>query len=64
MQSRVLKIVYGAVILFFASIPALFGQVSGYRLQQADSLYGQKKYTESLEHYQAILGQDEASDRR
>ena len=59
MQSRVLKIVVGGVILFFAGIPAIFGQVYGFRLQQADSLYIDKKYTQSLEHYKTILSQDQ-----
>ena len=59
MQSRVLKIVVGGVILFFARIPAILGQISGFRLQQADSLYIDKKYTQSLEHYKTILSQDQ-----
>jgi hypothetical protein len=59
MQSRVLKIVVGGGILFFAAIPALLGQVSGFRLQQADSLYIEKKYTQSLEHYKTILSQNQ-----
>jgi lipopolysaccharide export LptBFGC system permease protein LptF len=59
MQSRVLKIVVGVVILFLGSFHALNAQVSGYRLKQADSLYLDKKYTESLEHYQTILSQNQ-----
>ena len=59
MQSRVLKIVVGGVILFFAHIAPSLGQVSGFRLQQADSLYIDKKYIQSLEHYKTILSQDQ-----
>jgi hypothetical protein len=59
MQSRVLKIVVTGVILFFAHIPAMLGQISGFRLQQADSLYIEKKYTQSLEHYKTILSHDQ-----
>ena len=46
-------------ILFLGSTSPLAAQVSGFRLQQADSLYLDKKYTESLEHYQTILSQNE-----
>ena len=60
MQSRVLKIVVAGVILFFGTIPSM-AQISGFRLQQADSLYVEKKYTQSLEHYQTILRQDQYS---
>lgn len=59
MQSRVLKIVVAGVILFFGALPAAMGQISGFRLQQADSLYIDKKYTQSLDHYRTILGQNQ-----
>jgi lipopolysaccharide export LptBFGC system permease protein LptF len=59
MQSRVLKIVVAGVILFLAGITPTLGQISGFRLQQADSLYIDKKYTQSLEHYKTILNQDQ-----
>lgn len=59
MQSRVLKIVGAVIILLPLTFCALNAQVSGYRLQQADSLYLDKKYTQSLEHYQTILSQNQ-----
>lgn len=58
MQSWVLKIVVGVLILSIPS-PDLHAQVSGFRLQQADSLFIDKKYTQSMEHYQTILKQNE-----
>jgi hypothetical protein len=57
MQSRVLKIVGAILILLPISVCSLKAQISGYRLQQADSLFLEKKYTQSLEHYQTILSQ-------
>ncbi len=59
MQSRVLKIVGALLILLPLSFHLLHAQISGYRLQQADSLYLEKKYTQSLEHYQTILSQNQ-----
>jgi hypothetical protein len=59
MQSRVLKFVGACLILLPLSIDSLNAQVSAYRLQQADSLYLEKKYTQSLEHYQTILAQNQ-----
>ena len=59
MQSWVLKIVGKIVILLFLSAPVVYGQVSGHRLKQADSLFLEKKYTQSMEHYQTILTQNE-----
>lgn len=59
MQSRVLKIVGALLILISCSSYSLEAQISGYRLQQADSLFLDKKYTQSLEHYQQILAQNE-----
>lgn len=59
MQSRVLKFVGACLILLPISIYSLNAQVSAYRLQQADSLYLDKKYTQSLEHYQTILAQNQ-----
>lgn len=40
----------------FTSSPA---QTSHYRLQTADSLFQAKRYTQSLEHYEEILRQDQ-----
>jgi len=60
MQRHLLKI----LIIITLSIPpasSLSAQVSSFRLQQADSLYEKKRYTQSLEHYQTILNQHEYS---
>jgi hypothetical protein len=57
MQRQVLKILFtiqGLCYFFGAQ-----GQVTSFRLQQADSLYEKKQYTQSLEHYQAILERKE-----
>lgn len=56
MQRRVLKILI-ILLPLILSAPALVAQVSTFRLQQADSLYEKKQYTQSLEHYQSILEQ-------
>src|SRR5688572_3641718 len=61
MQSGVLKILLSGCFLFVSSISTLYGQVAGHRLNQADSLFIDKKYTQSLEHYQTILKQNEYS---
>jgi uncharacterized protein YgiM (DUF1202 family) len=58
MQSRVLKIVVGLFVMVSAAFSAS-AQVSAFRLQQADSLFLQKKYTQSLEHYRTILDKKE-----
>ena len=47
-------------ILFFSG-PTTFSQISNYRLQQADSLFAAKQYTQSVEHYRAILAQKQYS---
>jgi hypothetical protein len=36
-----------------------YAQVASFRLTQADSLYAKKQYTQSLEHYKAILSGNE-----
>jgi hypothetical protein len=58
MQKRVLKI---KGILLFLMCWAVFAhaQTSSYRLQAADSLFEKKQYTQSLEHYEAILKNNE-----
>ena len=58
MQSRLLKFVVGCGI-WLCAMGNAGAQVSNYRLQQADSLFVQKKYTQSLEHYQNILTKKE-----
>jgi tetratricopeptide (TPR) repeat protein len=57
MQRQLLKILLliPAICGFFAAS----GQVTGFRLGQADSLFEKKQYTQSLEHYQTILEQGE-----
>jgi tetratricopeptide (TPR) repeat protein len=57
MQRQVLKILLIIPALF--AFVATYGQVATFRLQQADSLYEKKQYTQSLEHYQAILERNE-----
>jgi tetratricopeptide (TPR) repeat protein len=57
MQRQLLKIlllIQGLCAFFMAS-----GQVTSFRLGQADSLFQKKQYTQSLEHYQAILAKGE-----
>lgn len=53
MQRQLLKILL--IIPGLCGFLAASGQVSSFRLGQADSLYEKKQYTQSLEHYQAIL---------
>lgn len=57
MQRSILKIVL--LILFSAPTAGSFGQVASFRLAQADSLYEKQQYTQSLEHYKAILAGNE-----
>ncbi len=47
------------MVLLFIYQSGLHAQISSHRLKEADSLYIQKKYTESIEHYQTILRQHE-----
>jgi uncharacterized protein YxeA len=51
---KILIILIGSVFLF--ELPAL-GQISPYRLQQADSLFQAKRYTQSMEHYRFIFNE-------
>src|SRR5688572_10488658 len=59
MQRRFLKIliIISASIFFFHQQG--FGQVSSYRLRQADSLFLAKRYTQSMELYRSIFAQNE-----
>ena len=59
MQRRVIKFLIILAISFFGSCELSISQVSGYRLQQADSLFKAKRYVQSLEQYQSILAQDQ-----
>ncbi len=61
MQSRVLKFLAILGLTLFFGAGSLHAQVGRFRLQQADSLYGKKKYTQSLDHYASILSQHEYS---
>jgi hypothetical protein len=59
MQWPALKIL---IILFGVSmlpVTHASSQVSSYRLQQADSLFNAKQYTQSLDHYKQILKNDQ-----
>lgn len=57
MQRPFLKILTLSIILTASIIPSTLAQISGYRLQTADSLFQAKRYTQSLEHYEEILRQ-------
>ncbi|HEX5170456.1 MAG TPA: hypothetical protein VFW11_14870 [Cyclobacteriaceae bacterium] len=58
MQKQVLKI--QGILLFLLSFTVFAtAQTSSYRLHTADSLYERKQYTQSLEHYEAILKNNE-----
>lgn len=57
MQKPVLKFLVTGIIVF-CLFPAA-AQTSTYRLKVADSLFTAKKYTQSLEHYEAILKNEE-----
>jgi tetratricopeptide (TPR) repeat protein len=45
-------------LFLFANLP-LYSQISAHRLQQADSLFNAKQFTQSLAHYQQILNKNE-----
>jgi hypothetical protein len=57
MQSRYLKIV-GPIVLIFAFFSSS-AQTTSHRLKTADSLFNAKRYTQSFEHYQQMLKQQE-----
>jgi hypothetical protein len=59
MQRRVLKIVVIVVGMVAMCSIRSQAQISIHRLQQADSLFQQKKFTQSEEHYETILKQHE-----
>lgn len=61
MQWLASKKLINLFILFFLTIAPAYSQVSSYRLQQADSLFNAKQYTQSLEHYKEILNQNQYS---
>jgi tetratricopeptide (TPR) repeat protein len=57
MQRQVPKILL--LIMGLCGFLMASGQVTSFRLGQADSLFEKKQYTQSLEHYQAILERGE-----
>ena len=59
MQRQVLKIVVYVLGILLMASGELRGQITVHRLQEADSLYQQKKFTQSAEHYESILSQHE-----
>lgn len=58
MQKQGLKI-QGILLFLFTSTVFVNAQTSSFRLQTADSLFEKKLYTQSLEHYEAILKNNE-----
>ena len=58
MQSRVFRIVT-ILALFAASAGTARAQMSSYRLRTADSLFQAKQFTQSLQHYEAVLANNE-----
>lgn len=61
MQWPALKILTILLPAFLLSFSPASSQVSSYRLQQADSLFNAKQYTQSLDHYKEILKNDQYS---
>lgn len=59
MQRRFLKILIILSASFFFFPPPGFGQVSSFRLRQADSLFLAKRYTQSMDLYRSIFAQQE-----
>lgn len=55
MQWPALKILTILFWLFLIASAPGYSQVSSYRLQQADSLFNARQFTQSLEHYRVIL---------
>lgn len=58
MQKQGLKI-QGILLFLFTCTVFVNAQTSSFRLQTADSLFEKKLYTQSLEHYEAILKNNE-----
>src|SRR5687768_16146486 len=57
MQRGYLKIV--ACIILITTFQTAFSQTSSFRLKTADSLFQAKRYTQSFEHYETILKQNQ-----
>jgi hypothetical protein len=60
-QWHALKILIILFAILFVPDYQLFAQIHSHRLQQADSLFQAKQYTQSLEHYKTILKQEQYS---
>jgi hypothetical protein len=61
MQNSVLKFLFLFSLIIFTTSTASKGQSSVYSLTTADSLFQQKRYTQSFEVYQSILARREYS---
>jgi hypothetical protein len=61
MQCPLPKIILFLCLLFSFSLTPALSQISNYRLQQADSLFNAKQYTQSLDHYKMIFNQNQFS---
>ncbi len=59
MQRSCLKIVVSSLLLAMLFQTAAFSQTTSFRLKTADSLFQAKRYTQSFEHYDAMLKQNE-----
>jgi hypothetical protein len=57
MQRGNLKIIAAITILLVISSISVFSQATSFRLKTADSLFHQKRYTQSFEHYDEMLRQ-------
>jgi hypothetical protein len=57
MQRRFLKIIAAVTMLLIISTISAFSQATSFRLKTADSLFQQKRYTQSFEHYEEMLKQ-------
>lgn len=59
MQSSVLKIALLVTLLGAATLTPVAAQTSTFRLYTADSLFRARQFTQSLQHYEAILANGE-----
>jgi hypothetical protein len=59
MQRRILKNLYSFFLSTFIFSTAAFAQESSFRLQQADSLFKAKQYTQALELYRTMFTQNQ-----
>jgi hypothetical protein len=57
MQRLLLKIVPALTLASLLTFTSSSAQTSGFRLKTADSLFQQKRYTQSFDHYEEILHQ-------